>query len=172
MSILEYVSLQPYNTFGLDATAHYFCRVQSKSDIQYLIEDEWQYYRQHLIIGGGSNLLFCSNVDGLAIINEIVGIEIIKEDDDYVWIQCLSGTTWHDVVLYCVDRDWYGIENLSLIPGTIGAAPMQNIGAYGAELKDVFEELEAIDLRTAKSKIFSNAACEFGYRESIFKKAE
>lgn len=172
MAILEYLSLQPYNTFGINACAHYFCRIKSKEDIINVIEDELQYYNKFIIIGGGSNILLCNDFDGLVIKNEIEGIEIVKEDADFVWIKSLSGTNWHQLVLFCVENNFGGIENLSLIPGTVGAAPMQNIGAYGVELKDVFVELEAIDLETATTKIFTKEDCKFGYRESVFKKDE
>ncbi len=172
MAILEYISLKPYNTFGIDATAHFFCRVRSKEDFLQIIQDELPHYNKYLIIGGGSNILLCDNFDGLIIKNEIVGIEIIKEDAEYIWIKSFSGTNWHDLVLYCVNKNYGGIENLSLIPGTVGAAPMQNIGAYGVELKDTFVELEAIEIKTGETYIFKKDACEFGYRESIFKKKE
>lgn len=169
MDILEQISLKSYNTFGLDVKAQHFCAITSKEDIEQLIKKEWKNFHRHLILGGGSNVLLCKDVEGLVIKNNIIGIEILKEDENNVWVKSYSGTTWHDVVLFCVDKGWYGIENLSLIPGTIGAAPIQNIGAYGAELKDVFVELEAIDLETASTKIFTKEQCQFGYRDSIFK---
>ena len=172
MAILEYLSLQPYNTFGIKATARYFCRIKTKEEIIHIIQDELQYYATFLFIGGGSNILFCSDFDGLVIKNEIKGIEIIKEDDEFVWLKSFSGTNWHELVVYCVNNNYGGIENLSLIPGTVGAAPMQNIGAYGVELKDNFVELEAIDLRTGVTNVFTHEACKFGYRESVFKKEE
>lgn len=172
MAILEYLSLKPFNTFGIDACAHYFCRVKTKEDILHIIEDELQYYPKFLLIGGGSNILLCDDYDGLVIKNEIEGIEIVREDATSVWVKSYSGTGWHDLVLFCVDHNYGGIENLSLIPGTVGAAPMQNIGAYGVELKDVFDELEALDLQTGKTRIFDPAACDFGYRQSVFKTAE
>ena len=172
MTILEYHSLQPYNTFGIDVSAHYFCTIKTKDEIEQVIKEELKNYSKFLFIGGGSNILFCSDFEGLVIENKIEGIEIIKEDNDFVWIKSLSGTNWHDLVLYCVERNYGGIENLSLIPGTVGAAPMQNIGAYGAELKDVFIELEAIDVKTAETKIFTKNDCNFGYRNSVFKNEE
>lgn len=172
MAILEYLSLKPHNTFGIDVCTHYFTRVKSKQDMIHLITDEFQYYNKYLIIGGGSNILLCNDFDGLVILNEIEGIELVKEDEDAVWIKSYSGTKWHDLVLYCVNNNYGGIENLSLIPGTVGAAPMQNIGAYGVELKDTFDSLEAIHLISAESKIFNKDVCQFGYRESIFKNTE
>ncbi len=170
MAILEYVSLKPHNTFGVDACARYFCRVATKEYLLNIIEEELPYYDKHLIIGGGSNILFCSDYDGLVILNEISGIEVVQEDQQSVWVKALSGTCWHDLVLYCVERNWGGIENLSLIPGTAGAAPMQNIGAYGVELKDTFVSLEAIDMNTGEERVFHHAECRFGYRQSVFKK--
>lgn len=169
MDILEYVSLQPHNTFGVDVCARYFFSVDTKDSLLNIIKKELQHYSKHLIIGGGSNILFCSDYDGLVIHNEIKGIDMVKEDEGSVWVKALSGTTWHNLVLYCVERNWGGIENLSLIPGTAGAAPIQNIGAYGAELKDTFESLEAIDMNTGEERIFHNADCRFGYRQSVFK---
>ncbi|MDB5227169.1 MAG: UDP-N-acetylmuramate dehydrogenase [Bacteroidota bacterium] len=172
MSILEYLSLKPYNTFGVNSTAHFFTRVRTTADIISLIEDHFQYYKKILILGEGSNILLCNDFDGLVIKNEIIGIELIKEDDEHVWIKSMSGTNWHELVIYCVNHNWGGIENLSLIPGTAGAAPMQNIGAYGAEIQDTFVSLEAIDLKTAETLVFNKEACNFGYRQSIFKSTE
>src|SRR5690606_674644 len=116
-----------------------------------------------------SNILLTADVDGLVIKNEIGGINIIAEDDDHVTIQAGSGENWHALVMYCVERNWGGIENLSLIPGTVGAAPMQNIGAYGVEIKDVLVSVEAIALADGALLSFDKEACRFGYRESIFK---
>ena len=169
MAILEYVSLKPYNTFGVDICARYFCRVATKETLINIIKKELQCYGRHLIVGGGSNILFCSDYDGLVILNEIKGIEVVKKDEQSVWVKALSGTCWQDLVQYCVEKDWGGIENLSLIPGTAGAAPIQNIGAYGAELKDTFVSLEAIDMNTGEERIFNNTECKFGYRQSVFK---
>lgn len=172
MAIHEYFSLQPYNTFGINSIAKQFCVVKNKEDILHLIQKQFIYYRKHLLLGSGSNILLCNDFDGLVIKNEIIGIELIKEDENFVWIKSFSGTLWHDFVMYCVENNYGGIENLSLIPGTVGAAPMQNIGAYGAELKDTFVSLEAIEIKTGETFIFDKDACAFGYRESIFKKEE
>jgi UDP-N-acetylmuramate dehydrogenase len=170
MTILEHAPLKAYNTFGIDVSAAYFCRVRDKSTLLQLIKHNTHQYKDILILGGGSNLLLCANFDGLVIKNEIIGIEIIKEDKDHVWVRSLSGTSWQELVSYCVERNYGGIENLSLIPGTVGAAPMQNIGAYGVELRDVFLSLEAIDMETGEILIFDKDTCDFGYRQSIFKK--
>ena len=172
MTIQENISLQSYNTFGIDVAARFFCTINTYSELVTLITDILPQYKKHLIIGGGSNILLCTNYDGLVIKNNIVGFELINEDKTHVWIKAYSGTIWHDLVLHCVSNNWYGIENLSLIPGTVGAAPMQNIGAYGVELKTVFESLEAVHLKTAATRIFTKEECQFGYRESIFKKEE
>ncbi|MBK9353221.1 MAG: UDP-N-acetylmuramate dehydrogenase [Bacteroidetes bacterium] len=166
------ISLKDYNTFGLDITASSFCVVKSKTEIINLIQNEFSKYAKKLFLGGGSNILFLKDYGGLVIKNEIKGIEIERETDEYVYLKSYSGTQWNDLVLYCVDKNLGGIENLSLIPGTVGAAPMQNIGAYGVEIKDVFEALEAIDLTTGETIIFTNKDCQFGYRESIFKNQE
>jgi len=123
-----------------------------------------------LILGGGSNVLFTQNFSGLVLKNSLKGKEIVKENRDKVFVKVHAGENWHQFVLWCLEKNFAGIENLSLIPGCVGAAPMQNIGAYGVELKDVFHELEAVEISTGSSKTFSNQDCEFGYRESVFKK--
>ncbi len=125
---------------------------------------------EFLILGGGSNVLLSRDYPGLVIRNNIKGREIVAENEDEVLLKVYSGENWHELVIYCVDRNWGGIENLSLIPGTVGAAPMQNIGAYGVELEQVFHSLEALDLHSFELKAFNKHACAFGYRESVFKK--
>lgn len=163
------VNLKPYNTFGIDAIASSFTRITSTQDIQQLVHDGELKRQPTLILGGGSNMLFTQNPSGLVIKNDIRGMNVVKEMADYVLLQVGAGEVWHDVVMFCVDKDWGGIENLSLIPGTAGAAPMQNIGAYGVEIKDVLESVEAVHLDTGNIHTFTNAECKFGYRESIFK---
>jgi len=123
-----------------------------------------------LILGGGSNVLFTRDIDGFVLKNEVSGIDLVHEDEEYVYIKAGAGENWHAFVLHCLDRGWAGVENLSLIPGSVGAAPMQNIGAYGVEIRDVFQELEAYDLKEQKVYTFSLNDCEFGYRESVFKR--
>lgn len=170
MSHLQHqISLKPYNTFGLDVKTALFCEVHSLNDLkQCLLENP---HDEFMFLGGGSNVLFCKDYDGLIIRNAIKGMHVEREDDQHVWLKAFSGEVWHDLVLHCVDKAWGGIENLSLIPGTVGAAPMQNIGAYGVELEKVFVELEALDLTTLETKIFNKEQCAFGYRESVFKRA-
>lgn len=170
VSIQKDISLLPYNTFGIDVNASNFCRVSSKEALISLINQAIFPISDWLIIGGGSNLLFCKNIEGLVLKNEIIGIEVIKENETHVWLKSYSGTIWHELVMYCVENNLGGIENLALIPGTVGAAPMQNIGAYGVEIKDTFVEATAIELSTGDTYIFGKDACNFGYRESIFKK--
>ena len=167
--VLTNQSLQAYNTFGIDVSAKYFSEIESTDDFRTLLTDPAFEMEEKLILGGGSNILFTKNFDGLVIKNALPGITLIKEDAYHCWIKVAAGEPWHPFVLYCVERNLAGIENLSLIPGLVGAAPMQNIGAYGVEIKDTCEEVEAVNMATGEVEIFNNAACEFGYRESIFK---
>jgi UDP-N-acetylmuramate dehydrogenase len=127
-------------------------------------------YEKRLILGGGSNILFTQNVNGLVLKNEVKGIELIAEDEDYVYVKAGAGENWHQFVLHCIAHNWAGVENLSLIPGNVGASPMQNIGAYGVEIKQVVNEVEAFNIHDKKIVTFSNDDCEFGYRESVFKR--
>ncbi len=168
MNILHNHSLLPYNTFGLDCKAKEFVEVRNTSDLleilsNYEIESDNVY-----VLGGGSNILLTKDFDGLVIKNSIKGIEVVKEDDSHIWVQIGAGEVWHDFVMHAIANNWCGVENLSLIPGTVGAAPMQNIGAYGVEIKEVFEELEAM-FQDGSLRTFKNEDCQFGYRESIFK---
>lgn len=161
--------LESCNTFGISVEAKYFVEIESVDHFRSLIEDPKFKAEEKLILGGGSNILFTKNFDGLVIKNSIPGIEVVKEDPYNTWIKVAAGEPWHPFVLYCVEKKLAGIENLSLIPGLTGAAPMQNIGAYGVEVKDTCEEVEAVNISTGESEVFTNAACEFGYRESVFK---
>jgi UDP-N-acetylmuramate dehydrogenase len=180
MRLQENFSLKKLNTFGIDVSAKYFATFNTVDEIHELLEfkelSTANYQPSHgalwatLILGGGSNILFTKNFDGLVLKNEIKGIKIIKEDEHYVYIQCGAGENWHQFVLYCIHNNFAGVENLSLIPGNVGASPMQNIGAYGVELKEVFYALEAYHLTEKKIHHFTLNDCEFGYRESVFKK--
>ncbi|HEX9513489.1 MAG TPA: UDP-N-acetylmuramate dehydrogenase [Puia sp.] len=161
----ENTSLKTLNTFGIDATARWFASFSTQEELSGLLDRT-----PLLILGGGSNILFTGNFDGLVLKNEIQGIELIREDEKYVYVRAGAGENWHGFVQYCLQRNWAGVENLSLIPGNVGAAPMQNIGAYGVEIKEVFYELDALRLEDGKVHSFSLNDCEFGYRESVFKR--
>ncbi|MCB9032699.1 MAG: UDP-N-acetylmuramate dehydrogenase [Chitinophagales bacterium] len=167
-NIQHSVSLQPYNTFGLNITTKYFTILNNKNQLQdlpHLI----QAYPKFMFLGGGSNVLFINDYDGLIILNELKDIIILDNNNNYIDIEILSGNIWHDTVQYCVAQNWYGIENMALIPGTVGAAPIQNIGAYGTELKEVLLQVKAVNLNNGQLETFSNSDCNFGYRDSIFK---
>lgn len=166
--ISENISLKPFNTFGIDVKTKYFSAFSSVEELQSLLET--RNGLPLLILGGGSNLLLTKDFDGLVLKNEIRGIEIVFEDEKEVVIRAGAGEVWHDFVLFCISNGFSGVENLSLIPGSVGASPMQNIGAYGVEIKNVFEKLEAYEISTGEIHTFTNAECEFGYRESIFKR--
>ena len=170
MKAKENYPLQQLNTFHLDVSARYFAEANSADEVVDLISDKNLSSLPILILGGGSNILFTKNFEGIVIKNNVKGIEKIKEDADFIWIKSGSGEIWNDLVMYCVENNYGGIENLSLIPGTVGAAPMQNIGAYGVELKEVFDELEAIHLLSGEVKKFNLTDCRFGYRDSVFKR--
>jgi UDP-N-acetylmuramate dehydrogenase len=169
MQVQKNYSLKSYNTFGISAFAKYFTTFSSALELEELLTNGSSISKK-MILGGGSNILFTRDFDGLILKNEIGGIQLRNEDGEFVYINAGAGVKWHELVMYCVDHNYGGIENLSLIPGNVGASPMQNIGAYGAEIKDVFYELEAFHLKERRVKIFSAADCEFGYRESVFKK--
>ena len=167
MQIHENFSLKSYNTFGIDAKAKYF---SSFSNVEALTELLTNDYRlPTLILGGGSNILFTKDYDGLVLKNEIKGIEVVKEDDENVYVRTGAGENWHLFVLHCLKNNWAGLENLSLIPGNVGASPMQNIGAYGVEIREVFHELKAFHLKEKANYTFALKDCGFGYRDSVFK---
>ena len=161
-----YISLKDYNTFGLDVLAK---EVVFLKDLKQL--EEIPNLKEIMFIGGGSNILLTKDVNKTVLVNQTHGICTVTEDDNYIELAVASGENWHDLVLYCIEKGYGGLENMSLIPGSVGAAPMQNIGAYGKELKDILTYLEAVDLDTRELKRFTNEECEFGYRESIFKKS-
>lgn len=169
VQVHENISLKPYNTFGIDVTSKYFSPFSTSDELQNLLKLKHQTQNSPLVLGGGSNILFTKNYDGLVLKNEISGIDVVKEDDEYVFLKAGGGVNWHQLVLYCIDNNYAGLENLSLIPGSVGASPMQNIGAYGVEIKDVFFELEALHVKEHSLVTFSNKDCAFGYRESVFK---
>ena len=170
MNIQENISLKPYNTFGIEASSKLFSDFNSVRELQEILDSPYK-TEPRLVLGGGSNILLTQNFNGLTLRNNLKGIEVVKEDDSHVWVKSQGGENWHDFVLWCIDNNFAGIENMSLIPGSVGASPMQNIGAYGVEIKDVFEELEALNIGTLKVEKFSHSDCNFGYRESVFKRA-
>ena len=172
MQIQENISLRPYHTFGIDVTARYFASFRSIADLQEILKAglTTEMKLPKIILGGGSNVLFTKDFDGLVLKNEIVGIEKTKEDDDHVYLRVGAGENWHHFVMYCVQNGYGGVENLSLIPGCVGASPMQNIGAYGVELREVFHGLTAFHLQEQNNYTFRLSDCEFGYRDSVFKK--
>jgi UDP-N-acetylmuramate dehydrogenase len=166
MNISENFSLKKYNSFGIDVLAKKFATFDTIDNLAALLETNKD---EKLILGGGSNILFTKNYNGLVLKNEIEGIEIINENEDNIFVQVGAGVGWHKFVLYCIENNFAGAENLSLIPGSVGASPMQNIGAYGVELKDIFYSLEAYNIADRKVVQFTNSDCAFGYRESVFK---
>lgn len=162
-------SLKPYNTFGIDVKARHFARFDTVQELQELLERPEVKDEPRLILGGGSNVLLTKDFEGIVLLNGIKGITVVRVDEQYAYVRAGGGEKWHDLVLFALQHNLGGIENLSLIPGTVGAAPLQNIGAYGVELKDAFYELEAVELASGDVHTFDKEACRFGYRESIFK---
>ena len=164
------VSLKSYNSFGFDAVARYFVEINEDSDLQALIKSGALQKHKTLILSGGNNVLFQDEVfDGLVVYMNTKGIEILRQDGDEVLVRAQAGEDWPGFVSFCVGKGWHGVENLAHIPGKVGAAPVQNIGAYGIELKDSFLQCEAMNLTTGETLVFTKEACCFGYRESVFK---
>lgn len=169
MNIQENISLQELNTFGIVKIARFFTVADSVGTLRDALIWAKERDQKLLILGGGSNILLTSDFDGLVIKIEIKGISLIDENEDFIWVKVGAGEIWHDLVSFAIDQNWAGLENLALIPGTVGASPMQNIGAYGVEIRDIFDSLEALDRESFKMKTFSGEDCKFGYRESVFK---
>lgn len=167
MEILKNISLKKHNTFGIDVKAKFFCEVNTVAQLQQVLTLEE--YPDKFFISGGSNMLLTTNIDALVVRISIKGKEIISETEDAVTLKIMAGENWHNLVLWTVENNYGGLENLSLIPGNAGTAPIQNIGAYGVELKDVFVECEALEIASGKLRTFSNTDCKFGYRDSFFK---
>jgi UDP-N-acetylmuramate dehydrogenase len=170
MDVKEHISLKAYNTFGVDVVARRLTSVHTLDQVQEVAA----YLKKHqdlplLVLGGGSNILFRKPVEALVMLNRIRGIDLLSDDGDSVLVRVGAGEVWHDFVEYCIANNWAGVENLALIPGMVGAGPMQNIGAYGVELVSVFDSLEAVHLASGEVHQFSKSDCRFGYRESIFK---
>jgi len=165
MIVYKNFNLKPYNTFGIEAFAKEFVSVTTLEELKNTIQQTSDFF----ILGGGSNLLLTHNIEKLVIHNQLKGIEIVQQNDDFVWVKAQAGENWHEFVLYCIENNFGGIENLSLIPGNVGTTPVQNIGAYGVEIKDTLFSCEALNIKTLEIEVFSNSACEFEYRESVFK---
>lgn len=172
-SIQHDISLKQFNTFGIDVNAKYFASFHSEKELISILGEVEQLFKDDisklLFLGSGSNILFTKDFDGVVLKNEIDGIQVVHEDDDFVYVTAGAGMIWHDFVLFCIANNFGGAENLSLIPGTVGASPIQNIGAYGVELKDILFSLKALDIKEKEWLVFSNKDCEFGYRTSLFK---
>ena len=166
MHFQENFSLKKLNSFGIDVSAKYFAAFKNTNELSEILNETKE---NRLILGGGSNILVTKNFNGIVLKNEIDGIEIIKENDQHVYVKAGAGVGWHRFVLYCIENNFAGSENLSLIPGSVGASPMQNIGAYGVEIEDIFYSLEAFHIIDKKIVSFTKSDCEFGYRESVFK---
>jgi UDP-N-acetylmuramate dehydrogenase len=169
MIIQENFSLKSFNTLGVQSIARYYTEITSQSEINELIANPIIHSLPVLILGTGSNILFTTNFEGFVVKNSLKGIEVLEEDKEKVIIKVSSGENWSNFVDYCTDKGYYGLENLAMIPGTVGATPVQNIGAYGVELEDCFYKLDALELHSHKIKSFTLKDCDFGYRDSIFK---
>lgn len=169
MFVQQNISLRECNTFGIDAHTKEFVEATSVEELLLLVSMFDFTTRKLMVIGGGSNILLTKDFDGMVIKNSIKGIDVVDENDEHVWVKAYAGEVWHEFVLYCIHHNYAGVENLSLIPGCVGAAPMQNIGAYGVEIKDTFDSLEALEMDSGEVVAFSKEDCQFGYRESIFK---
>ena len=169
ITMQQNISLKSFNTFGLEASARFFVEVNSVAELKVILQNPDYQSIDKLFLGGGSNILLTKNYEGLVIKINLKGISKVLDDKSHVYIQAGAGESWHQLVIYCVENQYAGMENLSLIPGTVGAAPMQNIGAYGVEIKDIFEELQALNQQTLEIETFNLEDCHFGYRESIFK---
>jgi len=165
MEIQQNISLKSYNTFGIDVNARRFVDITSLNELKNVIRSEKYFF----ILSGGSNLLLTKDIDKLVIHLNTKGIEVVQETDNDIFVKVQAGENWHEFILWCINHNYGGVENLSLIPGNVGTAPIQNIGAYGVELKDSMHELEALEIDTANAKTFANKDCEFGYRNSVFK---
>lgn len=167
--LLENYSLQEFNTFGFDVKARNFFSFDDEMDLIELIEKNKFTVNDVLVLGGGSNLLFVEDYQGLVIYPQNKSLEIIQEEDEQIYIRVGAGYDWDDLVAFCVNKGWGGLENLSLIPGNVGACPVQNIGAYGVEVYDCIHSVDVINIETSEQKIFEKQECEFAYRDSVFK---
>jgi UDP-N-acetylmuramate dehydrogenase len=167
MEILQHFSLKNYNTFGIEAFAKQFVSVHSSEELAMILK---QYSNENkFVLGGGSNMLLTKDIDALVIHLDIKGKKIVEEDADFVWVEGQAGENWHEFVLWTIENNFGGLENMSLIPGNVGTTPIQNIGAYGTEIKDTFVSCEAMKIDTQQITTFDTKSCHFGYRESVFK---
>lgn len=171
MPMRENVSLKNLNSFGIEAKARYFIEINSEDELKSFLLQHKKTALPLLVMGGGSNMLFFKDFDGIVLKNNLNGISVVEENETYVKVRVGAGEVWHNVVMWSVEKNLGGLENLSLIPGTAGAAPIQNIGAYGVEIKNSLVAVEAMAIDSAEKKVFSNQECEFGYRNSVFKNA-
>jgi UDP-N-acetylmuramate dehydrogenase len=169
MGFQENISLRTFNTFGIDVKARYYATFESSEELIQLLRHPLVQSGPMLVLGGGSNMLFLNDYQGVVLHNKLKGVQINEENSEEVLVKAAAGEIWHEFVLHTVAKGWGGIENLSLIPGCVGASPVQNIGAYGVEIKDVFHSLTAIEISSGKERVFTNEECEFGYRNSVFK---
>lgn len=165
MNFQSNFQLKEYNTFGISATAKEFIAVSNTTELATVLKTNQNVF----VLGGGSNMLLTQNIDKLVVHINFKGIEVVKEDENHVWVKAQAGENWHQFVLWCIARDFGGIENLSLIPGNVGTTPIQNIGAYGVEIKDTFDTCTAMKITSQELTTFDKVTCNFGYRESIFK---
>ncbi|RKS02158.1 MULTISPECIES: UDP-N-acetylmuramate dehydrogenase [unclassified Flavobacterium] len=167
MPIQTNFSLKKYNTFGIEAKAQQFIAVHTVAELKTVLNENQN--QKKFILGGGSNMLLTQDIQALVIHIDLKGKRILKEDDDFVWVESMAGENWHEFVLWTIDQNFGGLENMSLIPGNVGTTPVQNIGAYGTEIKDTFVSCEAVNIATQSLKTFNKEECHFGYRESVFK---
>ena len=167
MEILQHFSLKNYNTFGIEAFAKQFVSVHSSIELAMILKQFSN--EKKFVLGGGSNMLLTQDIDALVIHLDLKGKKIVEEDADFVWVKGQAGENWHEFVLWTIENNFGGLENMSLIPGNVGTTPIQNIGAYGTEIKDTFVSCEAMKIDTQEIKTFDNKSCHFGYRESVFK---
>ncbi|HEY4066795.1 MAG TPA: FAD-binding protein, partial [Burkholderiaceae bacterium] len=169
MQIESGVSLKPYNSFSLPAVAHTLVRIAGDADVRRVVDHPQLGMAPKFVLGGGSNIILTRDMPQTVLKVEVKGIRLVAEHPDAWVVEAGAGETWHEFVAFALANGWHGLENLALIPGTVGAAPVQNIGAYGVELKDRFESLDAVDLVTGRSVTLRSEICAFGYRDSVFK---
>ncbi|MGH2666424.1 UDP-N-acetylmuramate dehydrogenase [Flavobacterium sp.] len=167
MQIQHNFSLKKHNTFGIEAKARQFAAVHSLADLKTVLEENPN--EKKFVLGGGSNMLLTQDIDALVIHVDLKGKEILKQDDNFVWVESQAGENWHEFVLWTINQNFGGLENMSLIPGNVGTTPVQNIGAYGTEMKDTFVSCDAMNIVSHEMRTFTKEDCNFGYRESIFK---